>query len=252
MREGMFYLKIGIESGCDRFHYFLLDYCYFANFMLIFYLVWYPTSPHLFLLNFVSSSGPLPVAVIMWRNSLVFHSMEKLAAIFIHIFPNIVVFTLRWLIDENSSEYTICIRPDDCSPTYWEIFIPHFWIFIFWQVSYLLKTQFVDRDYLNDRPHIQTSYRWLTRGKGNIGRISALLGEEYIFLGFLAWQLFYHMSCAIAAKLMFDHCWIHASLIVFVVLCAMWNGAGFYFERFQIHYMSDVQKAAERKMVNQR
>ena len=36
-----------------------------------------PTSRHLLLINFAHTMGPLSVAIPTWRNSLVFHSLDK-------------------------------------------------------------------------------------------------------------------------------------------------------------------------------
>ena len=39
--------------------------------------------------------GPLMCAIIVWKNSLVFHSLDKLTSFFLHAFPPIVVHLLR-------------------------------------------------------------------------------------------------------------------------------------------------------------
>ena len=47
-----------------------------------------------FLCSFYStlSKGPLPLAILAWKNSLVFHSLDKLTSLFIHIVPSTQVF----------------------------------------------------------------------------------------------------------------------------------------------------------------
>lgn len=32
----------------------------------------------------------------VWRNSLVFHDVEKITSLYIHIFPGLLLYTLRW------------------------------------------------------------------------------------------------------------------------------------------------------------
>lgn len=58
-------------------HYFLLDFCYFENLLLLSYIWLFPTSNELFLINFALCNGPLAWAVPAFRNSLVFHSLGK-------------------------------------------------------------------------------------------------------------------------------------------------------------------------------
>ena len=133
-----------------RYHYFMLDFCYLANLILIVYLTFYPSSPHLFMMNFVNCTGPLLFSVIMWRNSLVFHSIEKVTSVFIHIYPNLVVFVLRWMVKHKDGivkfpstgqEYHICIRNDEeCTISFRDVFYTHIVLFCFWQIGYFIKT----------------------------------------------------------------------------------------------------------------
>ena len=39
--------------------------------------------------------GPLMFAIIVWKNSLVFHSLDKLTSFFLHAFPPITIHLLR-------------------------------------------------------------------------------------------------------------------------------------------------------------
>ena len=47
--------------------------------------------------NYILCMGPLMCAIIVWKNSLVFHSLDKLTSFFLHAFPPIVVHLLRWI-----------------------------------------------------------------------------------------------------------------------------------------------------------
>lgn len=64
------YRKIG-------YHYFLADLCYFVNFLLALSIWALPSSKRLFISTFCLAFGNNAVAIAMWRNSLVFHSMDK-------------------------------------------------------------------------------------------------------------------------------------------------------------------------------
>jgi hypothetical protein len=67
-------------------HYFLFDLCYFVT-LLNFVFFWFlPTSPSLFIACYCLSHGPLASAVITWRNSLVFHDLDKVTSLFIHMY----------------------------------------------------------------------------------------------------------------------------------------------------------------------
>lgn len=64
------YHKIG-------YHYFLADLCYFVNLLMILSIWFFPGSKRLFISTFCLAFGNNAVAIAMWRNSLVFHSLDK-------------------------------------------------------------------------------------------------------------------------------------------------------------------------------
>lgn len=59
------------------FHYFLADLCYFVNFLLLTSIWVFPQSRRLFISAFCLAFGNNAIAIAMWRNSLVFHSFDK-------------------------------------------------------------------------------------------------------------------------------------------------------------------------------
>jgi hypothetical protein len=59
------------------FHYFLADLCYFVNVLLMLSIWIFPNSKRLFISTFCLAFGNNAVAIAMWRNSLVFHSLDK-------------------------------------------------------------------------------------------------------------------------------------------------------------------------------
>ncbi len=69
------------------YHYFLADLCYFVNFLLMASIWVFPRSKRLLVAVWCLAYGNNAVAIIMWRNSLVFHSFDKVTSLFIHVMP---------------------------------------------------------------------------------------------------------------------------------------------------------------------
>lgn len=77
------------------------DLCYFVNVLTLIYLWIFPSSKILFTVCYTLSHGPLALAIVLWRNSLVFHSkslpieislsfsfslgLDKVTSLFIHM-----------------------------------------------------------------------------------------------------------------------------------------------------------------------
>ena len=75
----------------------------YANILFIIYLYAFPSSPLLFQVVFAVNNGPLLWAVFTFRNSLVFHSLDKITSCLIHITPCIVTWCLRWRVGAGST-----------------------------------------------------------------------------------------------------------------------------------------------------
>ena len=60
------------------YHYFLADLCYFVNILLLACIWIAPRSKRLFISTYCLAYGNNVVAIAMWRNSMVFHSLDKI------------------------------------------------------------------------------------------------------------------------------------------------------------------------------
>lgn len=84
-----------VTYSMKKHHYFMLDFCYSVNVLCFAHLFLAPSSTTVFALAFMSSCGPLAWAVIAWRNSLVFHDIDKTTSLFIHIMPPLLMYAQR-------------------------------------------------------------------------------------------------------------------------------------------------------------
>ena len=84
-----------------RWHYFLFDFCYFTNFFILVYL-WLPLGDSirglLFPIVFGFSNGPVLSAIVLWTNSVVPHSLDKMTSLFIHLSPSLALWGIRWWV----------------------------------------------------------------------------------------------------------------------------------------------------------
>ena len=57
----------------EKYELFMLDFCYFMNISVMVQTAFFPDWMLWFKANYVMTLGPLMVAIIIWKNSLVFH-----------------------------------------------------------------------------------------------------------------------------------------------------------------------------------
>lgn len=74
----LYFMPIRFYTYKQRgFHYFLADLCYFVNLLLLLSIWVFPHSKRLFISTYCLAMGNNAIAIAMWRNSLVFHSLDK-------------------------------------------------------------------------------------------------------------------------------------------------------------------------------
>ena len=78
------------------YHYFLADMCYFVNLLLLLSIWVAPSSKRLFISTYCLAYGNNAVAIAMWRNSMVFHSLDKVTRSVLLGYNSI-----RAIVDEN-------------------------------------------------------------------------------------------------------------------------------------------------------
>lgn len=77
-------------------HYYLFDFCYFANTLIILFLNFFPKNDILFKVFFVYANGPFGVAIPAFKNSMIFHKLDNLISLTIHVIPQVTSWNLKW------------------------------------------------------------------------------------------------------------------------------------------------------------
>ena len=116
----------------------------------------------------------------MWRNSLVFHSMDKMTSMFIHILPSLVTFSTRWGDHLATKEFPLYEHMDGTISSNMKDFwwIP-FCYYALWQTLYLIKTEVISKKKLEYNSEIMTSLRWMTRKKNSTSyKLLSIFGEH--------------------------------------------------------------------------
>jgi len=218
-----------------KWHYFMLDFCYYCQVLLLFYIYWHHRNPVYFQFVFCLSNGPLAWAIVMWKNSLVFHDIDKMISLFIHIFPPIVTYCLRWWPSNN---FVVC-QDADCSISWSASFWMPLVFYAFWQAVYIFKTELMDKKKLASDMDIMTSLRWFIRENKPHPIYKSLLKKgirvQPLFLLILV-QLAYTALTLVPMCFAYQNFYLHSIGLLFVFCACTWYGATFYFEVFSESY----------------
>jgi hypothetical protein len=229
-----------------RMQLFMLDFCYLVQMLLLAHIFLFPCSRALHLALFALASGPIGLAIVAWRNSLVFHSMDKVISIFIHLMPALTLHALHW------HPASLCAAQppgwgasDGLSVGDW-LGMPLL-VYALWQAAYVLCVDVGLGPAMARDKRLQTSCRVLTAKPHGGAARAALRGlralrvfgsaEEYdadttktkaVFIA--AQATFTTVTLVpVGLGLAASRNW-HLGYIVTIYVVAVWNGAGYYFE----------------------
>mmetsp|Transcript_17853 Transcript_17853/g.26582 ORF Transcript_17853/g.26582 Transcript_17853/m.26582 type:complete len:337 (-) Transcript_17853:109-1119(-) len=222
----------------QNYHYFLFDFCYFANLLLLIWVWFFPTDHRLFLICFAFSNGPLALAVPLWKNALVMHSLDKLTSLFIHVAPMMTMYSFRWLAqakDETWFEaggYATCSDDgsSDCTFSLGTLLIYTFPVYVLWQFLYWFRVEYWAKEKVEQRDYL-TSKRYMLK-KGFLGtiirRYPAL--KPYATVLFMLFQLAYTLITLLPTVLLFHSQVAHTIFILVICLWSAYNGGKFYID----------------------
>jgi hypothetical protein len=237
------YHKIG-------YHYFLADLCYAVNFLCSLSIWVFPQSKRLFISSYCLAFGNNAVAIVMWRNSMVFHSFDKVTSLFIHIMPCVTLHCLVHLLPPAlQAERFPAISAIKTSPpgskTHYSLLDMTLWStlpYAIWQLSYHFLITVRRRDKIAaGRP---TSFTWLRKSYSKvwIGRFVLSLPETLQEPAFMLIQYTYAVLTMLPCPFWFWYRYASASFLLFVFCWSVYNGATYYIDVFGNRFQKELEK----------
>ncbi|KAI1497127.1 hypothetical protein F5X99DRAFT_397911 [Biscogniauxia marginata] len=232
------------------YHYFLADLCYFVNFLLFLSLWIFPSSKRLFVAAYCLAFGNNAVAIIMWRNSLVFHDFDKVTSLFVHIMPCATLHCVVHLFPpEDQRErfpalWTIKTSPPGSPTAYANIISMLAWstiLYAIWQLTYYFFITVRRREKIAaGRP---TSFTWLRRSysKAWIGKLVLSLPDSLHEPAFMLIQYLYAVLTMLPCPLWFYSRWLSAGFLIVVFAWSVYNGSTYYIDVFGKRFQKELE-----------
>jgi len=229
-------------------HFFMLDFCYFIQASAVLQSLMCSISSDSgfcsswFKANFVLSHGPIAIAILAWQNSIVFHSLDKMTSIYIHIMPALTCYLQRWDVIAGS------VPEEGLSLSFTEAIITPMMLYSAWQAFYLyIQYTVIDHDL-----ELVTSMRYLTQSPRNPMYIITMdvcirLGvlskdEKYSSedtktkIIFVVGQWAYMALMILPAPIYFYFRFLNTTYLFILILAGIWRGGSYYIFKFSKIY----------------
>lgn len=246
----LYFMPIRFYTYLKRgYHYFLADLCYFVNLLCVLSIWVFPNSKRLFISTYCLAYGNNAVAIAMWRNSLVFHSLDKVTSLFIHIMPCVTLHCLVHLLplDLQATRFPAIYNiktSEPSSPEHYTLPQMMLWATIpyaFWQLSYHVLITVRRREKIAaGRP---TSFTWLRRSYAPtiLGKFVLSLPEYLQEPAFMGIQYVYACITMTPCPLWFWSRWASGGFLVVVFIWSVYNGATYYIDVFGKRFQKELE-----------
>lgn len=226
-----------ISYRLQKYHYFLLDFCYFANFITVVYLYFYPTSQLLYNVSFAFNTGPLLIAVPLFTNSFVPHSVDKMTSLVIHLLPSMALWALK------TSQCSDHIN-DMKAYGFLDFYMYSALFYLFWVIPYYLIL-FCLAEKRVARKQNMTLYSYAMENGALTKKYCGMFGEKFRPLMFISQHALSSMILMLFAYVQICFYWVFTVFIMVISCWSIWNGAGYYIDLFARRYEKDLQRIEE-------
>lgn len=232
------------------YHYFLADLCYFSNLLLMLSLWIFPSSKRLFMASYCLAFGNNAVAIVMWRNSLVFHSFDKVTSLFIHIMPCATLHCVVHLYtpEQQATRFPAIFNVRNSAPgspaAYGNLFSMLAWSslpYALWQLVYYVFITVRRRDKIAaGRP---TSFTWLRKSysKAWLGRLVLSLPNALQEPAFMSIQYSYAVLTMIPCPIWFWYKHASSAFLMVVFTWSVYNGSTYYIDVFGKRFQKELE-----------
>ncbi|KAJ3134202.1 hypothetical protein HDU90_005299 [Geranomyces variabilis] len=235
-----------------------------VNALLVILILFPGSHSNLFCATWGLANGPVLVAIAAWRNSLVFHSLDKITSLLIHFDPPLTLFAMRWVVvsttataatvtDGSSSALSQWV-PEWAYPRHLLAFSEEMDVgfsqmvgisvamYVFWQAVYWVFVWTMRADKIASG--YATSTTWmLSNPKSLMSRVARRVAPpQYRPAVFMLVQLFYTLLTVTVTYVFYKSRVAHGAALVVSLGFATWNGAGYYFDVFSRRYVGELEE----------
>lgn len=131
----------------QKWHYFLLDFCYYGTSISLLFVIVFPKNEILYRCAFLYSAGVNALATAAFENALIFHKFDRLICLVTHPVPMVCLWNVRHVTMEHEKtlpdkDARFLRHPEDESLWSYDAFVMNFVypyaLYFVWAILYYL------------------------------------------------------------------------------------------------------------------
>jgi hypothetical protein len=202
--------------------------------------IWlFPQSTRLFIGTYCLAFGNNAISITMWRSLMIFHNLEKVTTVFIHVMPCVALHCLVHLLPPDLQQErfpgiwaakmlapSLRIQDSLLIMTIWST-VPYF----IWQLSYYVLITVGQSEQI--AAGIPTSFTWLRKryARAKVGKVMLSLPESLQEPAFMMLQYVYIVLTSLPCVFWFWNRYASATFLMAVFSGSVYNGAVYYIDK---------------------
>lgn len=222
-----------------KWHYFLLDFCYFGGGTVLAFITLFPKSEIMYRLAFLYANGALGVATAAFSNALIFHQFDRLICLATHPVPLVVMWNVKHVSMEAEKDLPpelskFVKHPKD--ETYWQAFkmnviLPYAW-YLVWAILYYIFNFVIKRKKIRKEGY-STLYKKFQNNIKWSSKILKKAGPKWSPLVFMLYHCGFFTVSHIIALMAYYSKFLHTFFMFLWLFFCVWNGSSYYVKYFE-------------------
>lgn len=216
---------------------FMLGPCYFVDIYALIFIWAFPYSLEVLSVLFGLANSTVYSAIILFRNSFVFHNYDKMTSCFIHILPPLISYCVRWFPQRCTNDwYTDFV--DSHGDTHIDKFNPMgSWIYLFlipnaFFIAHTLIYFIIIHVIIKPDEKYNDNYLYLRKKYFSNVPVFKRLSKTLQGLVWVGINILANLALSLISILAWCTFFFHSFMMIFMVIIMSWYGASYYLDYF--------------------
>ncbi|CAH8846801.1 unnamed protein product [Trichobilharzia szidati] len=245
----------GYNYWRNKYLLFMLDQCYFINYVSLIFIWILPQSHIMQMFQFGLANAHAYGGTFLFRNALVLHDIQRLTSCFIHVLPALFSFLIRWYPSETSVWWYTDLFDSHATRglLFWNTNVDWFWLVAAPSLFHLLREvlyYIIIYGIVRPSDEYLDSFRYLHKKKILWRIFWKHIDKRLHLISWIAFNLILSTILLLIAVIAWSNYLFHVTMLIVQTLTLIWNGACYYLDYFPIECRRHLHLEPEKTIIS--